>query len=301
MARDFTKNTSNRMSLGIGTVGALLNGLGAVSVHAWVHGDTYNTGANDNRILTVPLNGTTAGLILEIDGSAGSKVRLVGRSVSTDTAVTKTGTTDIGTAAFASVGGVWNFAGDSMTPYCNGVAEGGGAAVFANAALTLGTPTGHDMIGADNSPPSGTAAQFDGRIAEVAIWNVDIGAPNFVLLASGQGANLVAAANLIAYLRILGTTSPEPDEVGDLEGTITGTIAQATHPEIETEAEVLGVQFNQINGQWQSGGTFLEPDPLTGVWKAVDTNALELNGVNGKWVTEGTAAPTLNPDTGQWS
>ncbi|HWO40712.1 MAG TPA: hypothetical protein VNO43_02795, partial [Candidatus Eisenbacteria bacterium] len=190
--------------------------------------------------------GGAAGISLLFDTSgANPLLKIGGRSVSTDAFQSRTATSPVPTGQYVSLGGVIDFALDTITPYFQGVAENGGTVTFGNNAFTLGTPTGPDRIGAVAAVTITTTRQMDGRIAELSIWSGDIGAQAFQRLAAGWSAQLVAAQlglTLLAYMRLLGTTSPEPDSVNGLSGTITGSIPQAAHPNIITSlGGVLGV------------------------------------------------------------
>ena len=238
MARDFTKNTSNYMAIGVDQFSPLLAGAAAISVHAWISPDTFGTAANNNRIAVAYINTTSSGMSLMIHDGTNAVVRVTGRSRTADASQAGVGTTVVPTGQWSSVGGVLNFTGDTITPYYNGVAEGGGAVTFGvNTYADDGTPTASDMIGSETSPPAATANQFDGRIAEVAIWTSDIGAANVAALAtmsggvpSGVSARCISPSTLVFYMPIYGDASPEPAVVSSLTGTIVGSVPQDTHP-----------------------------------------------------------------------
>lgn len=231
MARDFTKNASNYMSLGVNQVQPLINGASAISIHALVNLDSFNTGANDNRIITIGVANNLAGIIMEVVGGAGAEVlKIAGRSVSTDSLQSKSATTVVTTSVWHSIGGVLNIGGDTITPYYEGTAEGSGAVTFGNATWTNGTPTQLDTIGAGQTAPVATVIQTDGRIAELALWKADIGASGFSLLKKGSSPLKINPTNLILYWPLLGTSSPEVDMASGKNGTITGTIDATTHP-----------------------------------------------------------------------
>ena len=233
MARDFTKNVANYLTIGVDQLSPLLAGAAAVSVHAWINPDTFSTSSNNNRIVAGYINAGSSGFSLSIHNGTSAVIQLTGRSRTADGTQTGVGTTVISTGVWSSVGGVLNFTGDTITPYYNGTAEGGGAVAFGvNTYADDGTPTASDMIGANTSPPSASANQFDGRIAEVAIWTVDIGAAGFAALAKGVSALLIRPEALAFYMPLIGNDSPERCRVTGLSGTITGTVAKADHPRL---------------------------------------------------------------------
>lgn len=236
MARDFSKTASNNLDLGATTIGTLLNGAAKISVHAWINPDSYDTANNDNRILSVAIQNGTGGLTLSINNPAGTPVvRMAGRSVVTDGYQIKDGTTNITTGSWWSVGGVNNISGDTITPYVNGAAEGGGAVTFGNASYTIGTTDANvEFIGAGlaTQPRSNTSTQFDGRIAELAIWTDDIGAAGFAMLAKGFSPLMVRPDALLCYWPLIGNYSPEIDLISGKNATVNGTVAAASHPRI---------------------------------------------------------------------
>lgn len=234
MARDFTKNTSNYMTLGADAIGTLINTVGAVSVHAWINPDSYDSGAFDNRILTGFCGAGFANILLAVDGSGGNKVLAVaGRSRVSDSFQSKVGTTDLGTGTYKSVGAVFDYGAATITPYISGTAEGGGSVTWGTTAYDHTVAVGF-VDGIGHGGTLSTATQFDGRIAELAIWDVALTSGDFTSLAGGAAANTVDSGNLIVYMRIIGTDSPETDLINGFSGTITGSLPQDTHPTITT-------------------------------------------------------------------
>ena len=232
MARDFTKNTANYLSWGVNAIGPLLNGLSAISCHAWIRPDTFGTGTNDNTIVSVDIGNAQVGLTLVVNGSGANKVlRALGRSSTSDSLQAKNATSDLTLSTWHSVGMVSDIGGDTITPYVNGVAEGGGAVIYASATYTnSGDQTTGDGIGVRDHTSHTAAIQFDGRICEVAIWSVDIGANAFASLARGVSPYRIRAGNLIVYMPLFGIASPEVCHAGSGKlGTITGSLPVIDH------------------------------------------------------------------------
>lgn len=234
--RDFTKDTANYMSPGSNKMANLANGAAALSIVATVIADTLTASVNNNRILSVQIATNVTGFTLTTDAS--SHLRVGGRSHPGDAFQTKDSTTAIATdGSVTYVGGVLNFTGDSITPYLNGVAEGGGAVTFSSNTWAQGVNTGTlEGIGAGltigGGGPANTDLQFDGRIGEVAVWAGDIGADNMAAYAKGCSPLLIRPNILLDYFPLHGNDSPEPDLVGGFLATITGTIAKAAHTRI---------------------------------------------------------------------
>jgi hypothetical protein len=234
MARDFSKNTSNFMTLGVGGLNNLLSGASAVTLVCWAQFDSpIGTGATNNRLICEFATGTSSSILLNV-GNATPKFVVNARSQSADTLQTKTGTTTITTGGWWHLAGVIDYAGGTVTPYVNGAAEGGGAATFGSSTYAPGSPTGHAAIGSALSAvpaPTSTGDQVDGRIAEVAAWRAALTAGELAALAAGVSPLRIRPASLVLYMPFHGVASPERSLVGNTpSGTITGSLPQAAHP-----------------------------------------------------------------------
>lgn len=219
------------MRLGVNKINPLISGAAAVSVHAWLYPDSFSTSADNNRLFEFYINNGGSGILLGVHNGTSALVRVAGRSQAADSYQARNGTSTVSTGAWQSIGGVLNYAGDTITPYYNGAAENGGSATFGASSYTPGTPTtSNDTIGGDYQVL--TANQTDGRLAEIAVWTSDIGASGYAALAKGVSALLVSQHTLAFYMPLLGNISPEPDYVGGQFGTITGTVAKADHQRI---------------------------------------------------------------------
>ena len=236
MARDFSKNASNYIALSGTRWGALVNGASAISVACWANVDTIGTGVNDNRLLSVVMGTSLAGMTLAIDGSGATKyLRVGGRSQAADSYQARNATSSFTTGTWHHCGGVFNLSGDTITPYFNGAAENSGAVTFGAASYTHSYTNGEDFVGAQTNAsgqPVDTAQQLDGRVAEFAVWNVDIGAAGFASLAKGASPLQIKPESLVSYFPLHGVYSTEHDWVSGRTGTITGTVAKAVHPRI---------------------------------------------------------------------
>lgn len=243
MARDFSKNTSNYMSLGLNTVGPLLHGFAHLMFSAQINADSFDVTSFSNPILWIYINGTSEGMIISATSGI---LQVSARSQAADPLRTRTGTTTLSTGVTYQVGGIIDIGGDTITPYVNGVAEGGGAASFGAATYTQGTPSAGrlDSIGASisGSVPASTARQFDGRISEVGLWasSTAFTAGDMLSLVE-HSPELVRPSDLKVYFGLLGDSSPERDYWGGLSGTITGTVAAADHPPIIYPSGILDV------------------------------------------------------------
>lgn len=71
----------------------------------------------------------------------------------------------------------------------------------------------------------------DGRVAELAFWDVVLTDPEIIALSKAYSPLLIRPASLIFYASLIGRNSPELDIVGGTSGTLTGT-ANIAHPRI---------------------------------------------------------------------
>ena len=129
--------------------------------------------------------------------------------------------------------GVWTHgcavfaASNSRSAYINGGSKQTGTDA-------LGTPSAPNrtLLGARYVAPSTKDLFFDGDIAEAAIWNIALSDSEVASLYVSPGVGIypsdVRPDALVAYWRLLGDDSPEPDDVGSNDLTVTGA-TQGTH------------------------------------------------------------------------
>lgn len=229
MARDFTKNASNTMSLGTNALGPLINGARAISFGAIVKFDTLQAAASTNDRMLSGFIASNNGLLLALNGSS-SLLSVGGRSV-TGEGFESSLTFSVSANVEYHLGGVLDFTGDAIRSYVDGVEQADDAKTFDNSTYTNGTPSVQDMIGASNQAPS-TAHQVDGQISEVFLYKGDIGAEGFAQLGDRISPEMVRRELLVAYWPLLGNATPEIERINRKVGTISGTIAKAAHPRI---------------------------------------------------------------------
>lgn len=237
MSLDFVKNTANYISYGTASFNPFLNGASKLAISARIQADTYSTTDIDqNKIINVMINGTSTGLQLCIDanGGAQSRVRCGARSTSADAQQYAVGSTNVGTA-LAHVGGAIDYAADSISVYVDGALDTTSGVTFTSATYTPGAAAGNDRIGGDGffTPPT-AVFQFDGRIADVAIWRFDasessLTADEWAALGKGFSPLMIRPANLIFCEPFMSRLNSVPDKVSGLVGTITGTLNYADH------------------------------------------------------------------------
>jgi concanavalin A-like lectin/glucanase superfamily protein len=152
--------------------------------------------------------------------------------------------TNIGTAITSAIPtGVW-------AHLCAVFTNNGSRSVFLNGAAKVTDTTtvsaitvNRTMVATAYVGGSVFAPNFGGDIAEFAVYNAALTDAEVALLAAGNPASAVRAANLAAYYPLLGTTSPEPDVQGGTGLTLVGSPAAAPHPPILAAYQAGGRMF----------------------------------------------------------
>jgi hypothetical protein len=229
MARDISKSTGNRLEIGttFNQVGPLIGSAAAVSFHCWAQFDVLGTGTFDNNLFSWGM-GAGLGAVNPCIGGSPAKLRFGGRSQNADAFQQGVGSTTIATGTWYSCGGVLDFTNDKIRVYLNGFEEVNSTVTFGASNYThTAASSGRDRIGA-NAGTISTANQVDGRITQLAFWNVDIGGEAFVSLA--KGFNPLMFTKPLLYFPLSGRQSPELDVMNGLVGTITGTMTAFDNP-----------------------------------------------------------------------
>lgn len=105
--------------------------------------------------------------------------------------------------------------------------DGGSSA----ASTTSRSPAGADRINIGRRGDSTPTNYFSGDLAEAAVWNVALSAGDVALLAKAVSPFLVRPEALVFYCPIVGNYSPEIDQLGGLDMTVTGATKSA-HPRV---------------------------------------------------------------------
>lgn len=170
MTRTFSKDAGKYLTFTAGTLNGLISGAAKVFLHCFArYNAALSSAANsNNRLLSISLDSVTgAGLLLNVRSTG--VINAAARSSTADSLQTQTSVATLSQGVTYSVAAEYNFAGDSITPYLNGTASGGGAVTFAAESYTPGSPTAADAIGGDDAPPN-TNNQWPGYIDRVSIW-----------------------------------------------------------------------------------------------------------------------------------
>lgn len=237
MARDFTKNVANYMSLGLNALNPLLSGAASISIFAWFRGRTASLGVDtDNTILSIDLaDGVGPGIVMMLNCPLAPFVtaRIGARSQAADALQLASGpTVGIDGVTWHSIGAALRFSADQIRTFLS-MSFTTTAVAFSASAYTPGVPTiVPDAIGARTLPPGATGQQFDGELTEIAVWNTDIGDDAFNLMgrtitASAVSPLFIKPQNLVFYMPFLGlggTAGPEHDIRNGRSGVITGSI-----------------------------------------------------------------------------
>lgn len=242
MSRTFTRTDTQYLGLGVGGVGALINGESAVSFHAWIKPADIDGGAdNENRVLSCLLASNNSSVIANISATSSNQLRVGARSQSADSFQKAYSTTAIGTGAWVSVGFVIDYANDQIKVYVDGTLETTQAVTFGATTYTHSDGSLEDSY-SDSAIGTSSASQglrFSGDIAECAFWSGDIGTSNFGSLAGGATADTITGFTLLSYIPIDGTSDPEPDNgTPGLTTNLVGSPAQGSEPPLSADTTV---------------------------------------------------------------
>jgi hypothetical protein len=235
MARDFTKNISNYVSLGAGAIGPLLSGASGMSFACWVNQDSQ--AASDGDEVFTAFHSSSVSIRLGLRNSNLASFSATLRRQNGDTGNFPVGGTTLTTGVWNHVGCCVSF-GSNGKVYLNGVNDtasfGSGSAATTAGTFVSSTGVNHDGLGAffTVAVPTSTARQLDGRLAECALWNVELTAADFASLAKGFTPDQVRPESLVAYWPMTGNASNIAELRNAKNGTITGSIPAADHTRI---------------------------------------------------------------------
>lgn len=146
-----------------------------------------------------------------------------------------------------------------------GTLTASGRAAFLNGAnkgtnAVAKAPTGIDRIAIGRAGDSTPSDPFQGRIAEVAVWNVELSDGEIASLARRVSPKKVRPQSLVLHYSLFGNGSPEPNLAGagsTYNLTMTGTVSQADHPPVMPPFGISSGWFGT------SGGGGVEPPAET--------------------------------------
>ena len=229
MARDIPGTNGNYLS--VGDASAIDITGTALTIACWIRPDTIGGFA----LVIAKDGGVDATRIqyrLSVDVSGTARITgAIGDSSNVDSA---TGATTVTTSVWHHAALVKNGTGaGALKIYLDGVQD---ASVTSNRSMqnrSEGLRFGNRET---NDRP------FDGRIAEVGVWNVALTGPEVASLALGYPPSSIQASNLKGYWQLVGTASPEPDTSGnDNDAAIVGTVNSANHVPVVTGYGLAGL------------------------------------------------------------
>lgn len=192
------------------------------SVSLWFNADDITFGAADKYIWTVADTAGTGNYFSIFLLDSNSRLQAVYNA---------NGIFRRNQSAGAVSTGVWNHAVAVFTSstdiqiYLNNVAG-------TNVQAGNGTPSSIDTESIGALVRSSLVAFFDGKAAEVGVWNQSLSLGDIAQLYAGARPDMVQANALVAYQPLLGRASPEPDLVGGFNLTVTNAPTQSDHPRI---------------------------------------------------------------------
>lgn len=223
MSRDF----DNASALDFGDVSALKIAGSTLTVACWTYHDSAGSGAGRNRFFGYTAWNTNTGLRGWSfgDNESASQSRFI---------FSKAGVVDMtpgSTAVFSS--GVWEFAAAAMTSGSNvfyRMTTGGVIKTETSAdsnSFSYGAGIHHALAGARSTGSSGGLADaFDGKLAELAVWDVKLTQDQ--LVAYAWGGPWRCGVKPVFYAPVWGDTDPELTGLA-VTGTVSGSAPRADH------------------------------------------------------------------------
>lgn len=208
----------------------------------WFYADDILFGGADKYIWSVADTGTTNNYISIFISDSTSKIRATYNAASTIRTNESGSTVSINQ---------WNHAvavytsSSDIQIYLNGTA---GTNIMAASA----TPTGIDTESIGALVRTTAAAYFDGKIAEVGVWNVALSQEEISALADAVSPLMVRPASLVKYSPLMGRTDPEIDVMGSYPFTLVNSPAQSAHPPMRYPGRAQAWKY----GAGGSGGGF---------------------------------------------
>jgi len=213
MAIQLTRSASQYLDCGSDSVHNVTN----ITIAVWAYADSY-TGSSYNYLISrEQAPSPYFGFCLRSNdiGSA-DFMMAVGSSF-----YTARGTRP-SAGAWHHWAGTYN--GETATLWINGVSTATDTLPSGNmAAAPAGTKT---YIGNSYGAPT---RYWNGRLAEIGLWNRALGADDIAALADGFAPSLFPRG-LISYWPLMGRISPEPDWFGGQTGSLVNTPTAADHP-----------------------------------------------------------------------
>mgnify|MGYP001809715954 CR=1 FL=1 len=212
MARDFNGTTQY-----LSRSAAAFSGWPVVG-GAWIKGDSW---ATTPVIFSVDNSGNSPD-IAEAYVTTGGKLGIYAERFGAAGAINFTGATTLSTGIWYYVSWVINSGASEM--WVNGVSDATNSDSYTFPSVDT------TRIGA-NRYNAVIGGCFDGLISELTLWNVAVGAADWLRIAKGLSAKQVLPANIVSHTRLMGRFSPEPDAFSDA-WTLTNSPTQADHPRI---------------------------------------------------------------------
>jgi hypothetical protein len=229
--RDFSKNLSNYMELGVGATAAVLSGAEGISFSLFAVIDSASTASiTENRLFAFTLGSSSGndGISAMIDGftSPGNlRLRIRSRSFDGESVRQFMSSTNLLTGTLTHIAGACDIANDTIYIWIDGAQEST-AQSYTNATYTVSANNSDtDRIGT-LADANATAAQFDGALGEIAFWRRTLVQDEVTALSRGMSPLLIDRPTF--YWPLTGLDSPEPELVRGLSANIAGSLPQRT-------------------------------------------------------------------------
>lgn len=235
-ARDFSKNLSNWMTLGVNKMGPLIGSVGGISYSFVIWKDTAASTEVDVPVHFYNGGGSLVMWYSNIGFTTPNGrhyfARVPGDSYGVSINTTPLTTTGVWERYVITVD--WSANPYSMKVYKDGTLMSSGTYATTGGNYTHTTSTTADTLGCFSSSSTGvansTVYQIDGAMAEIAVWRKVLTARDAKSLGTGACPLKVQPASLVTYWRLNGQGSPEPELFNGVSGTINGSVPTRDHP-----------------------------------------------------------------------
>lgn len=202
----------------IGGSAPVIGNLGSINAHA-----KPSASVTSKAVVSI---GTNGGVSRIQDGTAGSSEAIQATSANTGGSLAGANSS----ASYSS--GVWAQSLAVFTSATSRAAYKDGGNKGTDTLNISASGQNRILVGARYSTTVG--AYWPGSIAEVAVWDTNLGDDHAAMLGKGFSPILVKPENLVGYWPLYGNASPEIDLFGKVDLTVNSATKAADHPRVFT-------------------------------------------------------------------
>ena len=180
--------STNFVALGTDTYNSIMSGKSAVSVSFWIKPTSYNNAGNRSRIIDLQLSAGSNAFLVDFP-TGDNNLEIAGRSISSDTLQSKTGT-PVSLGVWTHIVGVLDFQNSRILVYKNG-------SLLSSTGVSFGASTYTASSGATDSLGQVSGQQFyNGILDDVRVYNRALSATQVKQLYNLGGSKVNTSQNL---------------------------------------------------------------------------------------------------------